>query len=668
MMFYTKEECNHKIFSILGIKLKLKKKSKIKNLKQFAKIIGADLPKTVDLSIPFKRVLTQSPYATPGDFIISAKWYDSDKVIPESLEKGATAIFCSPEVKKRYPQENVFAIKAPTYAVQRFEEWWAKDCKAKRITITGSNGKTTTTGLINSIISNSFDTLTHNPMSNSHGAILRNIQGLKPSHKFWVQEVGGVMPGYIENTAKFLRPDIVVLTNIIDQHLDLYKTKENIFIDKTSLERYAKKDAKVIINYDDEMLRNAKYTHEVITYSIKDSKADYFAKDIRIENEGLYFTAVCRHKKEIKIHLNLLGDYNAYNALCAIAVGEWAGVELEKIPALLETYYPQEMRQHPIKVGGYSIFVDTFTADYETALNDGRTLSKLIVKNGGKKIFVFGHMDKYGDVSAEMHKKLGFELAKLNIDTILCYAGDAKSTYDGLKESGFENAIWFETRDELDNWLRNNITRNDEIFFKSGQFTACLTMTIDHVFGTSLQNALQYNNGYPVEKDNWKFHIRRDDIAEITGYKGKDKELIIPSNYEENISTRISHSAFARNNNIASVTIPDSVSVIGKYAFFRCFGLKNVNLPKNLLFIDKNAFNSCVKLEEVDIPKNVIHIDERAFYDCKSLRKAIIHENVGFIEKETFDNAHKDFVIICKEGSYAEEYAKENRIKFSYIK
>lgn len=164
-------------------------------------------------------------------------------------------------------------------------------------------------------------------------------------------------------------------------------------------------------------------------------------------------------------------------------------------------------------------------------------------------------MDKYGDVSAEMHKKLGFELAKLNIDTILCYAGDAKSTYDGLKESGFENAIWFETRDELDNWLRNNITRNDEIFFKSGQFTACLTMTIDHVFGTSLQNALQYNNGYPVEKDNWKFHIRRDDIAEITGYKGKDKELIIPSNYEENISTRISHSAFARNNNIASVRI-----------------------------------------------------------------------------------------------------------------
>lgn len=46
----------------------------------------------------------------------------------------------------------------------------------------------------------------------------------------------------------------------------------------------------------------------------------------------------------------------------------------------------------------------------------------------------------------------------------------------------------------------------------------------------------------------------------------------------------------------------------------------------------------------------------------------IYHENVGFIEKETFDNAHKDFVIICKEGSYAEEYAKENRIKFSYIK
>ena len=56
------------------------------------------------------------------------------------------------------------------------------------------------------------------------------------------------------------------------------------------------------------------------------------------------------------------------------------------------------------------------------------------------------------------------------------------------------------------------------------------------------------------------------------------------------------------------------------------------------------------------------------YKEIADLRKDIIHENVGFIEKETFDDAHKDFVIICKEGSYAEEYAKENRIKFSYIK
>lgn len=55
-------------------------------------------------------------------------------------------------------------------------------------------------------------------MSNSHGAILRNVQRLTPSHEVWVQEVGGVQPGYVESSARILCPDALILTNIGESH------------------------------------------------------------------------------------------------------------------------------------------------------------------------------------------------------------------------------------------------------------------------------------------------------------------------------------------------------------------------------------------------------------------------------------------------------------------
>ena len=660
----------NKLMNILSHILKifnLKAKYKIKNLKHLANIIDVKLPPNIDGTLPFKRLLTQSHYVKPGDWIIDAGWYKSEDIIIESIKKGATVIFCTSEVKEKFPQDFVIAVEKPLEAVNKFEKYLTEGYKAKRICITGSIGKTTTTGLINSVIANTYKTLTHNSATNSHGGILRTVQNMRASHEYWVQEVGGVQPGYIENTAYFLNPDIVVLTNISDSHLNLYKTKENIFKDKSSLERYAKKNATIIINYDDEILKNAKYTHKVVTVSLKDPAADYYAKNIKTTKDGLYFTAVCKNKREIDIHVNLLGEYNAYNALYAIAVGELSNINLDKIPPLLETYHPSGMRQNHMSIGGYSIYVDTFNAEPNSVLSAAQILEKMIISPVGRKIFITGHIDKLGDNSALMHKELGKELAKLNIDKILLFAGDSKYTYEGLKEAGFNNVTLFNAREDLDNWLKNNLKKEDEVFFKSGQFEACLAKDVDNIFGTSLQNELQFNNGYILEENDCKLCIRNDNIAEVIEYIGKEKDLIIPSNYEDNTILRISPFAF-KEKNIEQVDIPNSITVIGKEAFFRCFNLKKIKLSEQLLYIDKNAFNSCIHLEEIEIPENVIHIERRAFYDCKSLRKAIIPERVGFIGEDAFKNTSKDFVIVCKKGSYAEKYAKDNGIKVSYIK
>ncbi len=638
-------------------------------LKQFAEILGAELPESIDHNAAVKRVLTQSVYVVPGDVVISAGWYPKVKTVSESLSKGALAVFCDLETKKQFPQDNVIGVEDPMDAVLKFENWRATDCNAIRITITGSVGKTTTTGLINSIIANSFKTLTHHTMSNSHGAILRNVQRLNKKHEYWVQEVGGVQPGYIESSAKFLQPDIVVLTNIGESHLNLYGTKDNILKDKGSLERYAKPDGVVIINSDDEILSNTNFSHRVITCSLKDKNADYYAYDLQTQEDGLHFT-VSTHGEEAHVHLNLYGDYNAYNALFAIACGKLAGLDLEKIVSLMETYQPSGMRQNLVKIGGYSFFVDAFNAEPKTVLGSAETLQSMPVPDGGRRIFVTGHIDKLGEESARMHEDLGKELGKLNLDMIILFAGDSKYTYEGIKSVGYKNAILMQSREELDAWLTNNLTREDVVFFKSGQFEAALAKTVDHVFGTSFQNEQQFNEGTKYEEDGLVYRLRQDNIAEVEGYTGNRTEIVIPEMVKDHVVTRISPRAFTRKYEISSVFIPDTVTSIGREAFYICPKLRYLHLPRNLKIIDNNAFNYCRALEEVFIPVGTIHIGRHAFYDCAALTSVTIPNSVGFFGEDVFalgKPENRSLTVTCEQGSVALSYCGDHNIPVEIV-
>ena len=125
-------------------------------LEGFAGIIGAELTGNVERNTVVKRVLTQSVYAAPGDVVISAGWYPKINTVKEALSKGALAVFCDKETKAQFPQDKVIAIEDPLGAVLKFENWRAEGCNAKRITITGSVGKTTMKDMIASVLSEKY--------------------------------------------------------------------------------------------------------------------------------------------------------------------------------------------------------------------------------------------------------------------------------------------------------------------------------------------------------------------------------------------------------------------------------------------------------------------------------------------------------------------------------
>lgn len=147
--------------------------------------------------------------------------------------------------------------------------------------------------------------------------------------------------------------------------------------------------------------------------------------------------------------------------------------------------------------------------------------------------------------------------------------------------------------------------------------------------------------------------------------------------------------AFAKCISISEVNIPQSVTKIGNAAFYGCFSLQNVNLPSNISTLEnsvfyqcsalsyitipdsvkrigRQCFYGCTALQSVTLPEGLETIDEGAFNDCISLGSVSIPDSVQSIGADAFTNC-PNINILCQSGSYAEQYAQQNGLKYSAV-
>lgn len=94
----------------------------------------------------------------------------------------------------------------------------------------------------------------------------------------------------------------------------------------------------------------------------------------------------------------------------------------------------------------------------------------------------------------------------------------------------------------------------------------------------------------------YTYTIAADGSAVITGYEGTDTVLVLPDTLGGAQVTEIGESAFAQNQSITSITIPEGIKEIGDFAFNDCSGLKKVSLPDSLVAVGEGAFFSCARL------------------------------------------------------------------------
>jgi hypothetical protein len=116
---------------------------------------------------------------------------------------------------------------------------------------------------------------------------------------------------------------------------------------------------------------------------------------------------------------------------------------------------------------------------------------------------------------------------------------------------------------------------------------------------------------------------------------------------------------------LQSIRIPNNVTIIESGAFSECRNLQNITLSQSIETIDQDAFSGCKKLNSIIIPECVNVINVRSFYGCSNLQKVVISKNTTVID--TSFGLCKKLTIFAPIGSFAEQYAKENNIKFEAI-
>jgi len=133
-----------------------------------------------------------------------------------------------------------------------------------------------------------------------------------------------------------------------------------------------------------------------------------------------------------------------------------------------------------------------------------------------------------------------------------------------------------------------------------------------------------------------------------------------------NSVTSIADWAFGYCSGLTSVIIPNSVVSIGSYAFSGCDGLTNLTIGDSVTSIGNDAFEWCSGLTSVIIPNSVTSIGDGAFAWCSSLTSVTIPNSVTSIDDDAFEWCKK-VTLSVEQGSYAEQYAKDNDIPYTFI-
>lgn len=342
----------------------------------------------------------------------------------------------------------------------------------KKIGITGSYGKTSTKYILQQILSSQYHSLMTPESFNTLMGVTRVInENLKPIHNLFIAEMGAKQPGDIKEICDLVKPEISLITTIGEQHLETFKTLENIKKTKGEIIRDLPEQGLAVLNGDNAPSLELKSTTiaRVLYFAIDNPKADYRAENIKILSSGItQFNINYHDKQSLFLETRLLGQHNLYNILAAVTIALELGINPNKIKAAVRSIQPAPHRMNVKNTAaGITIIDNAFSTNPSAARSSVDVMAKI---EGNRKIMITPGMIELGEIEYEENKRFGHNMPN-GLDYVIL-VGQSKQTQaiqDGLDEAQFptEQVYLASNLDDANQHLRAIAKAGDVVIYEN---------------------------------------------------------------------------------------------------------------------------------------------------------------------------------------------------------
>ena len=371
-------------------------------------------------------VTTDSRAVSAGQLFIplTGERFDGHAYIDSALTAGAAGCLTARTPETLLPGRSYVRVADTRLALAALAAWYRGRFDLPVVQITGSAGKTTTKEMVAAVLSQRYDTLkTQANFNNDIGTPL-TLLGLAPHHQAAVIETGMNHFGEIRCLGEMVRPDIAVITNVGDAHIEnLGNTRQGILQAKCEIFEHLSPDGIAVLNGDDPLLNTVTLPQTILRCG-RGEGCDVRVTDVDDRGiEGVACT-VATAQASYRLHTDSPGAYMIYPMAMAAAIGERLGLTGEEIAAGVAAYAPTGSRMHLIRLPEQRLLIDDCYNANPQAMAEA--LKLLAAASCRRRAAVLGDMGELGELTVSAHRAIGALTAELGLDTVIAIGEKAR--------------------------------------------------------------------------------------------------------------------------------------------------------------------------------------------------------------------------------------------------
>lgn len=401
---------------------------------------------------------------------------DGHSFIGAAFSAGAMGVIC--EKAPDAPEGAYIVVRDSFQALRDLAEFYRKQLDIRVVGITGSVGKTSTKEFVASVLSKKFQTHKTAGNFNNEVGLPLTVLGIREGCEAAVLEMGISDFGEMHRLSKIARPDVCLITNIGQCHLEKLGTRDGILRAKTEIFDFMQEDGSVCLNGDDDRLATVR--------EVKGRAPIFFGRDAnRLNFYGIYATdyvnrglegsTVVLHvnredrKEDFAVEIPLPGEHMLYNALAAAAVGVLFGLTAQQIQAGIRDVEPVGGRSHVIHTGQFTLIDDCYNAN---PVSVKAALDLLAMTGSARRVAILGDMFELGADETALHREVGGYAVQAGIDVLICVGGLCRNMYDGANQaeaqrSGRTQCYYFKDKEQLFPHIAELLREGDVILIKA---------------------------------------------------------------------------------------------------------------------------------------------------------------------------------------------------------